>query len=152
MRTAHPGISGPLIKGTPTVPKQSRTVFSKQPMGHNYLASIGKDIAKRLNLPNPDSYTGHCFRRTSATLAADAGADVEQIKRLGKWSSSSVASRYVANSVAGAEAIAETLTPTSISKSVNNVVISQEAEGGCTIKVQGNYINLTGSNNTLNFN
>ena len=121
-------------------------------MGHNYISNIGKDIAMKLGLSNPECYTGHCFRRTSATLACDAGADAEQLKRLGKWSSSKVVGRYIANSVAGAEAISQKLAP-STSSVKNSVVVSEGGEGSGTFHIMGNYINLShGSNNTLNFN
>ena len=37
--------------------------FLNTPIGHNQLGNIGKHIATYLNLPNPDAFTGHCFRR-----------------------------------------------------------------------------------------
>lgn len=40
-------------------------------MGIHKIGSIAKDVAKYLNLPHPEEYTGHCLRRTSATLLAD---------------------------------------------------------------------------------
>jgi hypothetical protein len=43
--------------------------------------------------------TGHCYRRTSATLLANAGADVLTLKRHGSWKSSTVAENYVAESM-----------------------------------------------------
>ncbi|KAI8431355.1 hypothetical protein MSG28_015894 [Choristoneura fumiferana] len=46
---------------------------TKQPMGRHKIAAIPKVIAAYLNLPNAESYTGHCFRRTSATLLAESG-------------------------------------------------------------------------------
>lgn len=55
-------ISGPLIKGTP------KWRFVNQPMGKNLLASIGKNVADILKLDNPESFTGHCFRRTAVVL------------------------------------------------------------------------------------
>ncbi|XP_026331776.1 hemicentin-1-like [Hyposmocoma kahamanoa] len=58
-----------------------------------------KEIAKFLNLPDPDLYTGHSFRRTSATLLADSGADLLTLKRHGGWRSSTVAESYVEDSV-----------------------------------------------------
>lgn len=39
-------------------------------------------VAQDLQLPNPELYTGHCFQRTSATLAADAKAELVTVKRL----------------------------------------------------------------------
>ncbi|KAL4719081.1 hypothetical protein ACJJTC_002117 [Scirpophaga incertulas] len=44
-----------------------------QRTGINKFGALGKTIASFLNLPNPALYTGHCFRRTSATLLIDSG-------------------------------------------------------------------------------
>jgi len=40
-------------------------------------------------------YVGHSFRRTSATVLVEAGADKETLMRHGKWKSSKVAEGYV---------------------------------------------------------
>ena len=42
-------------------------------MGKNYLANTGKMVAERLGLENPDRYTGHTFRRSSATARQRRG-------------------------------------------------------------------------------
>ncbi|KAJ8912814.1 hypothetical protein NQ315_014397 [Exocentrus adspersus] len=52
-------------------------------------------IAKYLGLSDPDKYTGHCMRRTSATLLAEAGASMTMLKRHGGWKSTSVAEGYL---------------------------------------------------------
>ncbi|KAJ8976551.1 hypothetical protein NQ317_007591 [Molorchus minor] len=44
-------------------------------------------------------YTGHCLRRSSATLLADAGVDITTIKRHAGWKSTTVAQGYVENSI-----------------------------------------------------
>jgi integrase len=56
-----------------------------QPVGINTFGGI----------PSAKEYTGHCFRRTSASLLANAGADMPVIKRHGAWKSSNVAEGYV---------------------------------------------------------
>nr|XP_015840866.1 PREDICTED: uncharacterized protein LOC103315242 isoform X2 [Tribolium castaneum] len=38
---------------------------------------------------------GHCFRRSSASLLANAGATMERIKRHGGWRSTTVAEGYI---------------------------------------------------------
>ena len=60
---------------------------------------MGKPIATYLNLPNPQLYTGHCFRRSSATLLVDAGGDITTLKRHGGWKSTTVAEGYIEESV-----------------------------------------------------
>lgn len=70
-----------------------------QPIGINTFADIPKRIATFLGLQNPDQFTGHCFRRTSATLLADSGADLLTLKRHGGWKSNVVAEGYVEESI-----------------------------------------------------
>lgn len=72
---------------------------TKQPVGINKLASFGKQIAIFLKLQNPECFTGHCFRRTSATILVDAGADITALKRHGGWSSTAAAEGYINDSV-----------------------------------------------------
>lgn len=70
-----------------------------QVVGMNTMGNIPGLIANFLKLPNPNCYTGHCFRRTSATLLADAGGDITTLKRHGGWRSATVAEGYIENSV-----------------------------------------------------
>lgn len=55
----------------------------KQVIGINTIGNMPKIAAKFLNLKDPDSYTGHTFRRTSATLLADSEGSMLEIQRLG---------------------------------------------------------------------
>ncbi len=50
---------------------------------------------KFLQLADEDRYTGHCWRRSSATILADAGGDKLLLKRHGRWTSDSVAEGYI---------------------------------------------------------
>lgn len=70
-----------------------------QPIGINKFGAMPKEVAKFLGLPDADCYTGHSFRRTSATLLADSGADILTLKRHGGWRSNAVAESYVEDSV-----------------------------------------------------
>ena len=62
------------------------------------MAGYPREIAEFLQLSNANSYTGHCFKRTGATLLANSGCTTLDLKRAGCWKSESVAERYVANS------------------------------------------------------
>lgn len=75
----------------------------KQVMGKNRISSMPLEIAVYLKLPDCNLYTGHCFRRTSATLLADSGADLTVLKRHGGWKSSSVAEGYIEDSIQNKE-------------------------------------------------
>ncbi|KAJ8912681.1 hypothetical protein NQ315_011041 [Exocentrus adspersus] len=44
--------------------------------GHHTIGAVPKQIAKCLGLKEPELYTGHCFRRTGASMVVDAGGDI----------------------------------------------------------------------------
>ena len=67
-------------------------------------------IATFLNLDNPELYTGHSFRRTSAILLADAGANITTLKRHGGWKSDSIAKGYIEESVANKAKIGDLIS------------------------------------------
>lgn len=83
---------------------------TNQPIGINKFASMPKDIAIFLGLENPEQYTGHCFRRTSATLLIEGGGDMATLKRHGGWKSDTVAEGYISSSKRHKEKICETIT------------------------------------------
>lgn len=84
--------------------------MTRQPFGHNSIAQFPQKIAKYLKLGEAETFTGHCFRRTSATLLANTGADILQLKRLGGWKSNTVAEGYVESSMTGQIKISELLS------------------------------------------
>lgn len=88
-----------LAKHTRFFMRYNKGKIQNQPVGKNTFYKIPSIVAKFLNLPNPDSYTGHAFRRTSATLLANSGVDILNLKKHGGWKSSVIAESYVADSV-----------------------------------------------------
>ena len=54
--------------------KQEPTKWVRSPIGEDTLGKIPRYIANFLELPKPEEYTSHSFRRSSATLAAEGGA------------------------------------------------------------------------------
>lgn len=89
-------VSGPLFRGCGDEKKPYKT----QVMGKNFLAKIGKYAAAEVGLTEPERYTGHCLRRTTATMVADRGADVVDMMRHMNWRSTTTAMKYVDNSEA----------------------------------------------------
>ena len=69
--------------------------FTRQPTGRNSIGATPKFIASYLGLAEPDRYTGHCFRRSSATALADSGASVTSLKIQYRWKSDTVAHSYI---------------------------------------------------------
>ena len=58
-----------------------------------------KLIASFLQLPDSALYTGHCFRRSSASFLVDGDGDLLSLKNHGGWKSSTVAEAYVEKSL-----------------------------------------------------
>ena len=67
----------------------------REVMGAKYLGKIGKNIASELGLPNPQKYTGHCFRRSAATAAANQGATTVDLKTTFGWTNEKTALKYI---------------------------------------------------------
>ena len=64
--------------------------FTKQPVGKSGIAAV----AEFLGVPDVDSFTGHSLRVSAATVLADSGASECNLKRFGRWKSTSAMDRY----------------------------------------------------------
>lgn len=120
---------------------------TKQPVGIHKLESVPKQVAEYLCLPNPNLYTGHTLRRTSATLLANSGASDVTMKIHGGWSSSSVVSGYIADSVNQKIAIAKMISGGG-SSSASDVQVME----GTTIVAKGVESAVATGGNTFSFN
>lgn len=100
----------------------------RQVVGIHHFGKMPQLVAIFLNLPNPELYTGHCFRRSSATILVDSGANLTTLKRHGAWKSSSVAEGYIEDSINNkievADRILKTRTITSSSTSAGEASTS----------------------------
>lgn len=65
--------SGKDFKLMPFFLKYMNEKCTKQCVGINKFASVPQKIAEYLGLPDTKEYTGHCFKRSSATILFDAG-------------------------------------------------------------------------------
>lgn len=92
---------------------------TRQNIGHNTIGQMPKKIATYLNLVNPESYTGHAFRRTSATILASRGGNILQLKQHGGWKSSNIAESYIEDSLSVKTSIAEMVQGPSTSSAQN---------------------------------
>lgn len=84
------------------------TRCTRQPVGINKIGGIPKQVAQYLGLKDPTLYTGHCYRRSSATILVDAGGDITTLKRHGGWKSTAIAESYIDDSISGKMKIADT--------------------------------------------
>lgn len=80
-----------------------------QNVGIHKIGGVPKEIAKYLKLENPEGYTGHALRRTSASILVENGGDLLMLKRHGGWKSSNVAEGYIEDSVRGKIAVSQKL-------------------------------------------
>lgn len=70
--------------------------FSKQPMGIRTICKVPQSVAAFLNISG--NFSGHCFRRSCATILAEQGATSTQLKTLMNWKSDTTALNYIDNS------------------------------------------------------
>ena len=84
-------------------------LLKNQPLGRNMLGNVAHDVACRLNLSNPESFTFHTYRRTSATSAANGGMTSEQMLYFYGWKSASMCQEYISTSGPAIKKMAQTL-------------------------------------------
>lgn len=119
---------------------------SDQKVGKMKIGEYPKVIAEFLQLEEPKLYTGHCFRRSAATILADRGLDVVDIQRAGGWASRTVAETYVEESDSQKMKIATTISQNSISNET-------KTQSACTTSNTNLNIDLSSStitNTTIN--
>jgi hypothetical protein len=92
-----------------------------QPVGINKFAKVPAIIANYLKIPDASSYTGHCWRRTSASLLVHAGADLLTLKSHGGWKSSAVAKGYIENSIQNKISIATKILGNNLAEKPNRI-------------------------------
>ncbi|XP_057329469.1 uncharacterized protein LOC130670209 [Microplitis mediator] len=108
-----------------------------QNIGRNTIGTTPQNIALFLNLLDPKRYTGHCFRRTAATLLSDSGANTTMLKQLGGWKSTAIAQGYVENSLKTRERIFDRITGT-VGPEVNNNGKPSTSSSNSTMTNHGN--------------
>lgn len=123
---------------------------TKQPVGINKLGSVPKVVAKYLHLNDPELYTSHCLRRTSATILVDAGGDITALKRHGGWKSTSVAETYIDESITNKLDVSEKILnavnlPSSSHQNLqptHSCHDTQSSGSRCNIQTSNSYMDL----------
>ena len=72
--------------------------FTRLTLGKNTIGKVGVQAATELCLPNPENFTGHCWRRSCGTSASDSGVNVTTLMGMMGWSSPKTAMVYVKKS------------------------------------------------------
>jgi hypothetical protein len=107
-------------------------------VGINTFGSCPLQIAHDLELDDPEKYTRHAFRGTSATIMANSGMTIDQIQRQVGWKPAAVATGYVEECISN-------------KKNVSNIIVSPIG-GSATSLTSGNVssINLNSISSDLN--
>lgn len=108
--------------------KYNNGKYYRQVMAIHTIGKVPREVAFYLKLDNPQEYTGHCLRRTSATLLVDSEADVTSLKWHGGWKSSSVAKGYIEESLNNKRDIVMKILQPSMSKPATSVSNEKEIE------------------------
>ncbi|KAJ8978553.1 hypothetical protein NQ317_006114 [Molorchus minor] len=138
----------PFVLPTSSITAFFCTTKQENPVGKNTMGKIPSVVASYLKLPDVACYTGHCLRRSSATLLADAGVDITTIKRHAGWKSTTVAEGYVENSIENKTKIAnQVLVGTTTSVITKTVNVSES-----NISSNINFENCTNVTFNLNVN
>ena len=79
-------------------------------MGKNMVSKVPNEMATLLKKEDPNDFTFHSLRRSSATAAADAGATVQQMMEFYGWQNTNMPQEYVSTSKAAVKTMAEKLS------------------------------------------
>ncbi len=90
--TSRDELKGGLFKGTHG---KAGKRFVNANIGKNMLAGVGVEVATELCLRYPETFTGHCWRRSAGTNASDAGVNVTTLMSMMGWKCPKTAMRYV---------------------------------------------------------
>ena len=109
-------------------------------MGKNRLAEAPKEVAKHLGL-DPEKYSFHSFRRSSATAAADAGASTDQMVDFFGWANQKMTTEYISTSkhavVKMADRLSEVETVSNVTETSAEKNALSETEGPYVMETEG---------------
>jgi hypothetical protein len=88
-------LKGCIFKGTHGVNGKK---FTSVNVGKNTLGGVGVEVASELCLPYPETFTGHCWRRSAGTNASNAGVNVTTLMAMMGWACPKTAMEYVKHS------------------------------------------------------
>lgn len=92
-----------------------------QPAGMHTIGGIPKKVAEFLKLEDADQYTGHCLRRSGASMVAESCGNLLSVKQIGGWKSTKVAEGYVEQSLKSKMEVANMFFPSVDNTRENNL-------------------------------
>ena len=78
-------------------------------IGKNLVSKVPAEVAQLLKRENPNTFTFHSLRRTSATIAVDQGASMQQMTDFYGWSNTNMPQEYVSTRKKSCKLMAEKL-------------------------------------------
>jgi len=142
-----------VVKATQSKPL--KLVPFKQPMGINTIGKVAGEIASFLKLVNADKFTAHGFRRSGATLLANAGISLPMLKIAGGWKSTTVAEGYIADCSTTKRKIGEMMdinNNSSTSSSSKQLESAKKSLASYNITAGNNAVFNFGENMNMNVN
>ena len=107
--------------------RETKDVYGETLLGKHFFYQLPRKIARFLEVPNADSFTGHSMRRTAATWLANEGFTTMEMQKFGQWKSATVAEGYVENSVTARLEYANAISNESVSLRVRKTEKSCES-------------------------
>ena len=92
----------------------------RQEIGSHTVGKVPARIASFLKIDNFQRYSGHCFRRTAATLASESGVSIQTIKQMGRWRSDAIAMSYIESSLNNRQMIYNHITQETEGKKITS--------------------------------
>ncbi|KAJ8671428.1 hypothetical protein QAD02_002687 [Eretmocerus hayati] len=84
--------------------------FINEAAGDRTIGSVPKKVAEYLGLSQPERYTSHSIRRSSAFAYAETGCNEVELMRHGRWQSLKCASGYVEDTKFGKHKVSHIIT------------------------------------------
>jgi integrase len=118
-----------------------------QPAGMHTIGGVPRKVAEFLGLDHPESYTGHCLRRSGASMVAESSGNLLPVKQIGGWKSSKVAEAYIEETITSKMKVANMIlstnnsdeVPAATSSSQETKIIRKGCEGSGDLVFRDNF-------------
>ena len=121
-----------------------------QNMGKKTIGACAQYSANLIHLPNVADYRFQSYRHSSATNAADSGMTLTNLKRAGRWRSSTVCESYVEDSIAFKTETALIVQPGLKRQKTNAMILNDVTNAPGTVTAQAPVTHVKYENCTIN--
>lgn len=124
-----------------------------QPVGMHTIGGVPRKVAEFLGLDQPGNYTGHCLRRSGASMVAESSGNLLPVKQIGGWKSSKVAEGYIEESITSKMKVANMVFstgPSNFQSTLNEVVAASSSKEEKVCEAPASFVIKGNSNCTVN--